>query len=966
MRWLIIKLLLIGALLSAAPAILHAQTGFPPSGGGSAAIACIGTPGNTAGKYRQQCQTSAGVIYACNNGSGCAVAADWVLIGTGAQGPTGPGYTATSSTSLAIATGSTTFATQTGLAYIPGTLQFVTICSSSTPTACFFGNITSYSGSSMVVNVTSIAGSGTHADWLISVAGSVGLTGPTGPTGATGSTGPIGPTGATGPTGLTGPTGATGPTGPTGSIGLTGPGYTATSSTSLAIGTGSNTFTTQAGLAYIPGTLAYASICSSGTPSACFFGNITSYSGTTLVLNTSSVSGSGTHADWLISVSGIVGPTGATGSTGPTGPTGPTGSTGPTGPGYSATSSSSLAITTGSTTFSTQAGLAYTPGSLAYATACSSGTPTACFFGTVTSYSGTSLVVNVTSTSGSGTHTDWLISVSGPVGPTGSTGPSGPTGPTGPSYIATSTTSVAIATGSTSFTTQSGLAYTVGARARSSYTSTPTNYMEGLVTSYSGTTLIINVDTVGGSGTFASWNINVAGNVGSTGSNGATGPGYAATSTSSVAIATGSATFTTQASLAYSAGALVLIAYSTAPSVDYMIGSVTSYSGTTLVVNVTTVAGSGTYATWNINLVGATGPVGSSASGNATTGATSLTITFPGTWTSTHAVGPCIDTVIGVPLQGWYPTLPLGTTSDTINFPVPLLDATTCYATSGGGSDSGSGLSPITNLDFLANISGGTAIPGGTTMTAFLDAVFGSSIGSIFYRGTGGWTLLSPGILGYYLQAQGPGVNLLWAAGSTNANSVLNNQANVYSTGLQNMASADLKLPLHSADPGTCAVGQVEINTSGTAVPKFCLTTNTWTPLAGSGTVTGVTCGFGLTGGTFTTSGTCAVNTAVVVSVPSIQGAAPLNTCHSTNGTTAYTCSFVGTGSAALTAYTAYSLRFALIVDTPSATSASINIDGLGVTSLDEADCSTGIGTSVLANQMYWVWYNGTVFCLSH
>jgi hypothetical protein len=38
--------------------------------------------------------------------------------------------------------------------------------------------------------------------------------------------------------------------------------------------------------------------------------------------------------------------------------------------------------------------------------------------------------------------------------------------------------------------------------------------MEGLVTSYSGTTLVINVDTTGGSGTIASWNINVAGNVG--------------------------------------------------------------------------------------------------------------------------------------------------------------------------------------------------------------------------------------------------------------------------------------------------------------------------------------------------------------------------------------------------------------------------------------------------------------------
>jgi hypothetical protein len=33
--------------------------------------------------------------------------------------------------------------------------------------------------------------------------------------------------------------------------------------------------------------------------------------------------------------------------------------------------------------------------------------------------------------------------------------------------------------------------------------------MECLVPSYSGTTLVINVNTVGGSGTFASWNINL-------------------------------------------------------------------------------------------------------------------------------------------------------------------------------------------------------------------------------------------------------------------------------------------------------------------------------------------------------------------------------------------------------------------------------------------------------------------------
>jgi hypothetical protein len=47
------------------------------------AIACSANPGDTIGLYRQQCQTAAGVVYACNNGAGCSVAADWVSIGLG-------------------------------------------------------------------------------------------------------------------------------------------------------------------------------------------------------------------------------------------------------------------------------------------------------------------------------------------------------------------------------------------------------------------------------------------------------------------------------------------------------------------------------------------------------------------------------------------------------------------------------------------------------------------------------------------------------------------------------------------------------------------------------------------------------------------------------------------------------------------------------------------------------------------
>lgn len=63
-----------------------AQPPFPPtsSSGGTSVIACVGTPGNTTGTYRQQCQTGAGALFACNNAAGCTVAADWVGATAGA------------------------------------------------------------------------------------------------------------------------------------------------------------------------------------------------------------------------------------------------------------------------------------------------------------------------------------------------------------------------------------------------------------------------------------------------------------------------------------------------------------------------------------------------------------------------------------------------------------------------------------------------------------------------------------------------------------------------------------------------------------------------------------------------------------------------------------------------------------------------------------------------------------------
>lgn len=90
----------------------------------------------------------------------------------------------------------------------------------------------------------------------------------------------------------------------------------------------------------------------------------------------------------------------------------------------------------------------------------------------------------------------------------------GSAGPAGPSYQATSTSSVTIGTGAKTFTVQSGRGYAAGQWLRVS--NSASNYMEGTVTSYSGTTLIINVPTgrAIGSGTYTSWNVNIAGDVG--------------------------------------------------------------------------------------------------------------------------------------------------------------------------------------------------------------------------------------------------------------------------------------------------------------------------------------------------------------------------------------------------------------------------------------------------------------------
>jgi len=90
--------------------------------------------------------------------------------------------------------------------------------------------------------------------------------------------------------------------------------------------------------------------------------------------------------------------------------------------------------------------------------------------------------------------------------------------------------------------------------------------------------------------------------------------GRVTTSTSSVAVGTGSKTFVMATDVAYEAGAYVLITRTSDAVTTNMYAQVTSRSGASLVVNVISINGSGTFTDWTLQPtgpIGATGPTGS-------------------------------------------------------------------------------------------------------------------------------------------------------------------------------------------------------------------------------------------------------------------------------------------------------------------------------------------------------------------
>lgn len=95
--------------------------------------------------------------------------------------------TGTSTTSQTIGLGTFSFQVPTQAAWAPG--MFISIVSAANPSNFFSGTVVSYSGTTLVVNITVVGGAGTFASWLINLSGAPSALGATGPTGATGATG---------------------------------------------------------------------------------------------------------------------------------------------------------------------------------------------------------------------------------------------------------------------------------------------------------------------------------------------------------------------------------------------------------------------------------------------------------------------------------------------------------------------------------------------------------------------------------------------------------------------------------------------------------------------------------------------------------------------------------------------------------------------------------------------------------
>lgn len=162
---------------------------------------------------------------------------------------------------------------------------------------------------------------------------------------------------------------------------------------------------------------------------------------------------------------------------------------------------------------------------------------------------------------------------------------------------------------------------------------------------------------------------------------------------------------------------------------------------------------------------------------------------------------------------------------------------------------------------FMSN--GGGTYPAFTNLTYILDNVFGSSQGSVLYRGASAWTALGPGTAGQCLQSQGAAANPQWAG--CGASGSLTTQTTNYTVQASDIGgtieanpgtSMTVSLPTGLTNGGRVDIvqlsstgGTVQLAASGTTLH----TASGWTYLAGQ--YAAVTCYYKTSGTVWTCYG---------------------------------------------------------------------------------------------------------------
>lgn len=187
-----------------------------------------------------------------------------------------------------------------------------------------------------------------------------------------------------------------------------------------------------------------------------------------------------------------------------------------------------------------------------------------------------------------------------------------------------------------------------------------------------------------------------------------------------------------------------------------------------------------------------------------------------------------------------------------------------------GGTITGSGtiaIAPIADATMLANVSGASAPPAGTTVTALLDKALGTTRGSLVHRGSSVWSALAPGAAGTVLTSGGTGADLSWGAAAAGGANVSVGDAPPSSPSAGDMwwSSADGNLYIRYQDVDSTAwvIAVNQPGPPGPTGPAGTYTAGTGISIASNTITNTLAASGGTVGGDLTVNGNITTNSGV-------------------------------------------------------------------------------------------------------